>query len=192
MFGTFTFTASPYNFKADKSSLPSTSIKREPLILTFPGLKLDDAPPDPHFGTSGDPREFRKKICSIKRLIDIKPDHLKAMNLKVTTDHSLDELIPEDYLHPNPPTERSEKLVNFYSDRAKELMIDNDVASDVLARIRREPKLGHFHRFYTALEMVKTYHGKDGPSTGMPERFREEFIKSFLEACGWAWGLRYL
>lgn len=196
MFGNFSFAASPYTFKQDKTSLPSSSAsKREPLTLTFPGIDLADrdAPPDPYFKTSGDPREFKKKICKLKRLIDIKPEHLESMNLKLSTNLSIDELIPADNLIPNPSIERSEKLFKFIKEREAELLISNDDASASLARIRRDIKLGHMFRFFQSAELVLTYYDPvKGAFTGMPERFREELLKNFIEPLGWAWGLRYM
>src|SRR5690606_40816788 len=58
-------------------------------------------------------------------------------------------------------------------------------------------KLGNMFRFYQAVELVTAYFDDekiqaDNTATpGMPERFREELIKNFLEPLGWCYEMRY-
>jgi len=213
MFGNISFTASPYTFKTDKSSLPSGSAgaaTREPLILTFPACDLRPTPgsgqstprpqplpvPDPAFGTSGNPEEFLKKLRRIKRLIDVQPEHLRALNVAITPDLDIDQLVPSAAIVPSEETPehdpRTSKIAKFFAERLTELTIENEAAFDTLARLRRDLKLGHFYRFFQSVELVNSYYNPaKGPTSGMPDRFREDLVKNFLEPLGWGFGIRY-
>ncbi|RPA72133.1 hypothetical protein BJ508DRAFT_217360 [Ascobolus immersus RN42] len=248
MFCSFTLGASLYDFKPDKSSLPtrgSTTDNKTPIPLRFPlcilhpspddpDVPLPTPPPiDPTFGLAtytpspqsslvpkpgaGRDHPFYRSFSKVRRLIDITPDHLIALNLHHTHSHALSDLLPEAY-HIPPPSpalpaadspeylalsetqrallDRRRSLQTIFAERAAELSIRNSDAFDTLARIRRDLKLGNMFRFFQTVELVTAYFKEDAVkqgeyTAGMPEKFREELVKTFLEPIGWWAEMRY-
>lgn len=192
MFGGWNITLPPRN-----SGGPDPT-PREPLVLSFPSCSTN-SPHDPTF-TKGVHQLFR----SIRKLPDITPEHLESLNVSVEYDVPLEDFIPTYPPHGSAsessatvqylPDENGEGPKNAtYAERKKELLIPNDHAFDTLQRIRRDIKLGHFYKFYQSLELVSTYYNsKDGAFAGMPERFREDLVKNFVEPICWGYNSRLM
>ena len=179
------------------------AVKREPLILTFPSC-LVTSPQDPTF-SKGVYNLFRQ----IRKLPDITPKHLECLNVSLEYDVPLEQFLPTTTILPVAsdgaeqaltsvvsylPTEDGEGAKNrTYWDRKKELNVPNNHAYESLARIRRDVKLGHFYRFFQSLELVSSYYGTEGQAhCGMPEKFREDMVKNFVEPLCWGYNARLL
>ena len=180
----------------------------EPLMLSFPQC-LTESPHDPSFS-----KNVHQLFKQIRKLPDITPEHLECLNVSVEYDVPLDNFLPayppKPHTNPSLPETTSSTVVPLvpappapaylpdengegrrdktFSERKKELELSNDLAFQGMQRIRRDIKLGHFYRFYHSLELVVGYYNpKDCAFTGMPERFREELVKNFIEPICWGY-----
>lgn len=170
---------------------------RESLVLSFPSCSTS-SPHDPTFS-----KGVHQLFKSIRKLPDITPEHLESLNVSLEYDVPLEGFIPTyppqsstsecstpvSYI----PNENGEGTKNqTFAERKKELLITNEHAFETLQRIRRD-KLGHFYKFYQSLELVSTYYNqKDGAFAGMPERFREDLVKNFIEPICWGYNSRLM
>ncbi|KAI5850603.1 hypothetical protein BZA05DRAFT_374232 [Tricharina praecox] len=181
-------------------------------------------------------RNFYTYFAKIKRATDVTPQHLDVLNLSVSYDVPVEDLVGgKEWL----PKDEDDEI---WAERKRELLIENDTAYQVMARIRRDIKLGHMYKFFQALEMVTPYYGMpdeseaaasmmdiDSPSPpsndngkrpaseeaagtakkdraspesdpspegkkeekfSMPERFRDDLVKNFVEPICWGHGVR--
>ena len=185
----------------------------EPLMLSFPQC-LTKSPHDPTFS-----KNVHQLFKQIRKLPDITPEHLECLNVSVEYDVPLDNFLPVYPPHPpaepslpettattaappvpSPPSptyfpdENGEgRRDKTFSERKKELELSNDLAFQGLQRIRKDVKVGHFFRFYHSLQLVIGYYiPKDCAFTGMPEKFREELVKNFIEPICWGYNTRLL
>lgn len=175
----------------------------EPLMLSFPQC-LTKSPHDPTFS-----KNVHQLFKQIRKLPDITPEHLECLNVSVEYDVPLGNFLPAYPPHPHTTPSQPESTATtaassspayfpdengegrrdkIFSERKKELELSNDLAFQALQRIRRDVKLGHFFRFYHSLELVVAYYNpKDCAFTGMPEKFREELVKNFIEPICWGY-----
>jgi hypothetical protein len=223
--------------------------------LTFPGYS--SAPPtkatDPTFTLPAGERSFHSYFAKIRRATDVTPQHLDVLNFSVSYDVPVEELVGGTEWIP-----RGGDGDEIWAERERELLIENSVANEVMARLRRDVKLGHMYKFFQAVEMVAPYYGTpeecaayaaeqskkyedeeqakkrdavdqmeiDSPSPNdngkrpaaeeaagtakkdraspesedkpekkeekfsMPERFRDDLVKNFLEPICWGHGVR--
>lgn len=100
-------------------------------------------------------RSFYSYFAKIRRATDVTPQHLDLLNLSVSYDVPVEELVGGS-------TEwipRDGDGDETWAERQRELLIENSVANEVMARIRRDVKLGHMYKFFQSLEMVAPYYG---------------------------------
>ncbi|KAF8471268.1 hypothetical protein BDZ91DRAFT_718215 [Kalaharituber pfeilii] len=173
----------------------SDNTPREPLELTFPSCSVN-SPHDPKF-SKGVYQLFKQ----IRKLPDITPEHLECLNVSLDYDVPLEKIIPNYTLKSSStpssryiPDENGEtQWDRTFADRKKELLIQNEHAFETLMRLRKDIKLGHFYKFYQSLELVNTYYNpKEGAHSGMPERFREDLVKNFVEPICWGYNARLM
>src|SRR5690349_3743550 len=124
MFGGFASLSALKGLNAGDNKRPSSSTNanaekkpRVPKNLTFPHCK----PPQPHnpFSSTNSDSPFHVLFQKIKRPNHISHDHLQALNVSVSYDLSLEQLIPAQY-HPNETDENGE-----FSKRRVELELEN-------------------------------------------------------------------
>jgi len=108
---------------------------------------------DSPFAVPDGERNFYTYFAKIKRITDVTPQHLDVLNLSVSYDVPVEDLVGgKEWL----PKDEDDEI---WAERKRELLIENDTAYQVMARIRRDIKLGHMFRFFQALEMVTPYYG---------------------------------
>jgi hypothetical protein len=140
-------------------SLPPTTIKKYTGPLIFPRLSPSSSQTDPTFTPPPGERSFYGFISKIRRATDVTRQHLEALNIRVEYDVPI-----EDIVGGSGTQEQKREFIpgeedKIWVEREKELLIDNDVANEVLARTRRDVKLGHMYRFFQSVEMVRVYYG---------------------------------
>ncbi|KAI9878290.1 MAG: hypothetical protein M1830_001347 [Pleopsidium flavum] len=168
---------------ASSSGSNDSDLPREPpppaTPLSFPAY----IPPNSQASTGdGSIQYFVKLFAALKKPSDVTAEHLDALNVRVTRDVALDDLLPRLCLPPlswrEAPAKLSEnesiklesKLSNgaaapghdIYYARLQELLFDNDAA---FRRILRQPQLpgqqpvspAHFRKFWVNLELMSEY-----------------------------------
>lgn len=190
-------------------------------------------------------RSFYTFFGKIKKATEVTAEHLNALGVSVEYDVPVEKLLPGDGASFVPADDD-----RIFSERKRELLIQNDDALEALARRRKDIKLGHMYRFYQGVDLVKTYYPTEPPSDpltpmssgdeagksgkrkaeevveggmekrgkpeessittaatpsespnmdeeedgggkfGMPEKFREELVKNFIEPICWGYGVR--
>jgi len=126
--------------------------------LTFPkysasAVSQSPSSSDSAFAIPDGERDFYTYFAKIKRATDVTPQHLDVLNVSVSYDVPVEELVGgKEWL---PRDDDSE----IWIERKRELLIENDTAYQVMARIRKDVKLGHMYKFFHALEMVTPYYG---------------------------------
>ena len=169
----------------------------EPIKVTFPQCSTD-SPHDPTFS-----KGVHQLFKQIRKLPDITPEHLECLNVSLKYDVPLDQIVPT---YPPAKSDPGSPPVNYlpdengedaksitFAERKRELLVPNEHAFKSLQRLRRDIKLGHFYKFYQSLDLVGNYYTvNDGAHAGMPERFREEMVKNFVEPICWGYNARLL
>ncbi|KAI5807976.1 hypothetical protein DFH27DRAFT_638341, partial [Peziza echinospora] len=144
-----------------------------------------NSPRDPKFT-----KDLYTLFRQIRKLPDISPEHLESLNVSLEYDVPLEKLIPSPPPAPEKPT--GDEAAETFAERKRELLVPNQHAFETLARTRRDIKLGHFYRFYQSLELVSAYYKPTGAFLGMPEKFREDLVKNFVESLCWGYNARLL
>ncbi|KAI9797837.1 MAG: hypothetical protein M1835_006359 [Candelina submexicana] len=185
------------------------------------------------------PRQFLELFLSLKSPADVTCEHINALNVEVSKDIALDELIPAFFVDGEPtfPLDPSrEQTLNgaddpllrwpsttlsngneapgrdIYSVRQQELSYDNDVAFRAVRRLPALPdrppaKPVHFRKFWLNFDLMSEYwdtskddagalngqpEGYQGRRIGtgreMPERYREDAVRLFIEPVAWQFG----
>jgi len=145
MFGNWASLAIP---SPHDSNAGNSSIKRYTGRLTFPSYK-SLTPSNPTFPVPPGERDFYSYFAKIRRATDVTKEHLECLNVEVENDVPVADMVPDS----------GGEEGGFFSERRAELLIENDAASEALARTRRDIKLGHFYRFFQSVEMVRVYYG---------------------------------
>jgi hypothetical protein len=175
-----------------------SNIKRHTGPLSFPPYHVP-AGVTP-FSYPAAERSFTHFFAKIKRATDLTPEHLASLGVVLHDD------VPWEQLFPTTPDDGyGEKQQAEEAERERELALDNETAFQVLARERRDVKLGHMYRFFQALELVEPYYDVSDPGStpaegekekdndddfSLPERFREDLVQNFIDPLCWQWGLR--
>lgn len=170
-----------------------SNIKRHTGPLSFPPYHVP-AGSSP-FSFPATERSFTHFFSKIRRATDLTPAHLASLGVVVHDNVPWESLFPTD-----PSDTYTEKHRAEEAERERELLLDNETAFQVLARERRDVKLGHMYRFYQAVELVEPYYDLsdtaaqnetvDDDEFSLPERFREDMIQNFIDPLCWQWGLR--
>ncbi|KAF8241631.1 hypothetical protein K440DRAFT_622806 [Wilcoxina mikolae CBS 423.85] len=143
------------------SSLPATSgpdgvpqIYKYKGPLIFPGYNPASPPSDPSFTIPPGERSFYSYFAKVRRATDVTRHHLDVLNVSVSHNVPVTDLVggSAEWL----PNDDDDKIWN---ERQTELLIENHVANEVMARVRRDVKLGHMYKFFQSLEMVLPYYG---------------------------------
>ncbi|KAI5776817.1 hypothetical protein EDC01DRAFT_681013 [Geopyxis carbonaria] len=221
-----------------------SNIKQHSGPLPFPVYHASTKPSDPTFPHPATEASFYHWFQKIRRVTDVTREHLDALNLSVEHDVPVDQLVPASFIPADDDA--------VFAERTRELMLDNATASETIARIRRDIKLGHMFKFYQTVEMMAPYYdlsepapaeaamdvdaaAPDSPSNNdngkrpaspslspdpgtpkkphtdadapaddadadvpakpeekfsVPDRFREDMIRNFIEPLCWAYGVR--
>lgn len=206
----------------------------------FPSYTSIPDPSKPSFTPPADEKSFYSFIQKIKKATDATTNHLDALGVSVEYGVPVENMLPEGNWFPG----EGDKT---FTERERELSIDNGDAVEVLARRNKEIKLGHMYRFFQTMELITPYYstepessleslgdGESGPGSverktgenaegggekrggaaemtqhlgsglgrndgganekpekfGMPEKFREELVKNFIEPICWGYGVR--
>ena len=127
-------------------------------------------------------QDLAKLFTSLKKPSDVTAEHLNVLNVRVTRDVALEELVPRLYLPPSTWAESPAKLPAYesvrpecqlsnggkapghdiYYARLQELLFDNDAA---FRRVLRQPPRpgqqpvtpAHFRKFWVSLELMSEY-----------------------------------
>ncbi len=244
-----------------KSASASGSGDTEPLreppppatALSFP----EYTPTCSQISTNGLKRDLTQLFARLKKPSDVTAEHIDALNLRVTRDVALEDLVPRLCLPPSSWRESPTKLPPYesirpecqlsngatgpghdvYYGRFQELLFDNDAA---FRRVLRQPPRpgqqpvtpAHFRKFWVNLELMseywdtslddetssptkeaaqsvqdtmnldpradekqgekattKSYKGRRiGTGSQMPEIYRDDTVRSFVETIAWAFG----
>ena len=165
-----------------------SNIKRHSGPLSFPPYHV---PTGTSFAYPETERSFTSFFAKIKRATDLTPEHLASLGVVVKDNTPWESLFPAE-----PP--KDEKQAAEDAERERELGLDNETAFQVLARERRDVKLGHMYRFFQAVELVEPYYdlsptadpANNDDDFSLPERFREDMVQHFIDPLCWQWGLR--
>lgn len=120
--------------------------------LVFPGYNPASPPSDPSFAIPPGERSFYSYFAKVRRATDVTRHHLDVLNVSVSHNVSVQDLVGGSEWLPK----EDDKI---WAERQTELLIENHVANEVMARLRRDVKLGHMFKFFQSLEMVLPYYG---------------------------------
>ena len=133
--------------------------------LTFPAYSpASPPPPDPAFTVPPDEQSFYKYFAKVRRATDVTREHLDVLNVSVAYDVPVQDMLGSSGASgaqwlPSDGDGGDGVRDETWAERRRELLIDNDVASEVMGRLRRDVKLGHMYKFFQSLEMVLPYYG---------------------------------
>lgn len=132
-----------------------TQIQKYSGPLTFPRYttKPSSAQTPLRVPANADSRSIYAYFAAIKRATDVTQEHLDVLNVSVEYDVDVEQLL--DGTDAWFPVDSDE----VWSERKRELEIENTVANEVMGRIRRDVKLGHMYKFFQSVEMVAPYYG---------------------------------
>ncbi|KAI5783474.1 hypothetical protein FPQ18DRAFT_419152, partial [Pyronema domesticum] len=135
--------------------------------LSFPGYGASTSKSDPTFPCPANERSFYSYFAKVKRATDVTREHLDLLNVSVEYNVPVQDLVGGTEWLPKDDDE-------IWAEREKELLIENNVATEVMARIRRDVKLGHMYKFFQSLEMVLPYYGTPEECAAEEEKLKAQ------------------
>ncbi|KAF3922019.1 hypothetical protein ABW20_dc0105981 [Dactylellina cionopaga] len=115
-----------------------------PRCLSLSSTVAPTSPPSPP-----ELEALSRLFGTVRKSSDITVEHLQLLNVSYSYDLPLSSLIPAKYL----PDEKDEK--SPFNQMKKEVCLENQDAYDVIARRRRDLKIGNFYKFFQTAEMVE-------------------------------------
>ncbi|KAK4941795.1 hypothetical protein LTR66_014769, partial [Elasticomyces elasticus] len=127
------------------------------------------------------PPDLKSHYINLKSVLHLEPEHLGCLNVTITPECALEDLIParshgapflpdRSWLDSLPDGQKELRPIfstadppdrNVFESRIRELRVDNDAAFRVITRTTKEgvtpPRLAHFRKFWESLESMSQY-----------------------------------
>lgn len=175
--------------------------------LTFPGYRAT-RPANASFDVPDDDpaNSFYAYFAKIRRATDVTKTHLDVLNVSVEHDVDIADMLGAGGGGARAGVEAAAAAAGgegkwegegkegpakwiptdddaVFSERKRELLIENRTAYEALSRTRRDIKLGHMYRFFQSVELVGGYYGTSEDAREAEEKkAKEEEEKAEEEA----------